>query len=159
MCLSGSLSKQSNCNLAHRFVGRGHDPADPVPIFDRYVEWKYFQKNNEKMLRKSASNPIFPTWQVLLPDRRGHDPALRKHPAKLQFGCLLSETDPHNKECYCAMAAMKASGLALSQSCISETATGAVITAPFHCSATSPGQLPRTYQLSFSLLSAAWGWP
>ena len=31
------------------FVGRGLDPADPVPFFDWYVEWHYFRNNRRKI--------------------------------------------------------------------------------------------------------------
>ena len=34
-------------------------------------------QNHGRMAEKSASESIYPTWQVSLPDRRGHDPALR----------------------------------------------------------------------------------
>ena len=30
------------------FVGRGHDPADPVPVFGLYVKWNYFPQKHGK---------------------------------------------------------------------------------------------------------------
>ena len=33
-------------------VGRGLDPADPVPVFDWYVEWFYFRNYHGKHAAK-----------------------------------------------------------------------------------------------------------
>ena len=44
-----SVGRQTNCNLLRCFVGRGLDPADPVPVFDWYVEWYYFRNDHRKM--------------------------------------------------------------------------------------------------------------
>ena len=46
-------------------------------------------KNHGRMAEKSASESIYPTWQVSLPDRRGHDPALRN--ISFRFNCLVGE--------------------------------------------------------------------
>ena len=36
-------------------VGRGLDPADPVPVFDWYVEWNYLPYIHEKHAAKKRN--------------------------------------------------------------------------------------------------------
>ena len=87
MCISVFLGSHINWNLLGYSVGRGHDPADQVPVFDRGA----FNGIGRKKLRFGGGQPapyglnepfsVQQTDRKLAAGRRGHDPALRNTPS------------------------------------------------------------------------------
>ncbi|MCI7807787.1 hypothetical protein MR626_00620 [bacterium] len=84
------------------FVGRGHDPADQVPVFDRGS----FNGIARKKLRFGGGEPppygmnepfsVQPTDRKLVAGRRGHDISPTNYDnVKHQFIGLLGKNDIH----------------------------------------------------------------
>ena len=82
MCLSLSLRRPSNWNLLGCFVGRGHDPADPLEVSNRLVERKMARLYRRAGARPRQNVSILDIWVEWQPfktgtQRRGLAPALR----------------------------------------------------------------------------------